>query len=765
MTTIHSLGFPRIGIHRENKWAVEKYWRNELTEEELEQQGSAIRRANWQLQMDAGLNMLPVGDFSWYDHILDMSVLLGVVPQRFGSIDKEVRLTTYFHMARGKTNTKEDVPACDMTKWFNTNYHYIVPEFSSDQKFQISCNKLFKEIKEAQALTADIKPVIIGPLTYLWLGKAHGDFDKLKLLPDLIMAYQQILREIQSLGVKWVQIDEPILVLDLPEAWQQCFSSTYQQLKTFDLNILLATYFGALEENYKIIPTLAIHGLHIDAISAPEQIQQAIDCLKPDQILSLGIIDGRNIWRADLTKVLEILNPIKQQLGLERLWLAPSCSLLHCPIDLENETLLDAELKSWLAFSKQKLEELKILAGALNHGAQKVMTELSASHAAHQARLQSSRCCNPKVVEKIKNISTSMIQRSNSYDKRKALQQDHLQLPLYPTTTIGSFPQTKEVRALRQQLKKEKINQTQYDLEISKLVENSIQKQLEWGLDVLVHGEFERNDMVEYFGELLSGFAFTENGWIQSYGSRCVKPPIIYGDVSRQDAMTVKWSTYAQSLTTKPVKGMLTGPVTIVCWSFVRDDIPRLTTAKQIALALRDEVLELEQAGIKVIQIDEPAFREGLPLRKRFWDDYLSNAINCFHLAANGVQDITQIHTHMCYSEFNDIIASIAQLDADVITIETSRSNMELLKAFEHFKYPNDIGPGVFDIHSPRIPTTNEMLALLKKATQFIPGNRLWINPDCGLKTRAWSEVAAALKNMVTVAQLLREETHGNCKK
>jgi 5-methyltetrahydropteroyltriglutamate--homocysteine methyltransferase len=758
MVIAHNLGFPRIGSNRELKLAVERYWKKEITQQELEAEGRKIRADNWQRQILAKQDFLSVGDFSWYDHVLDMSLLLGVVPERFGHQLDEINLDTYFRMARGRAPNGLDAPACEMTKWFDTNYHYIVPEFSENERFRIASNKLFAEIEEAKTFGKKIKPIILGPLSYLWLGKSKDtQMDKLTLLPKLLPVYKQILEKIRQQGVEWVQIDEPILVLDLPSSWLHAMEAAYQQLQQPSLNLLLSTYFGKLEENTALACTLPTAGLHIDMVRAPDQLQTVLNYLPKDKILSLGMVDGRNIWRHDLRASLKILQPIHKQLG-DRLWIGSACSLLHCPVDLINETKLDSEIKSWLAFATQKLAEISALSQALNKGIEAIGEELLASDAAVASRRQSSRIHDPVVKKRALAITKDMSQRKQPYTKRQSIQKA-LNLPLFPTTTIGSFPQTQDIRIARQQYKLGQLDQDTYTQSMREHIAYAIKKQEELDIDVLVHGEAERNDMVEYFGELLNGFAFTKNGWVQSYGSRCVKPPIIFGDVSRPHPMTIDWIAYAQSLTNRYVKGMLTGPITILCWSFVRDDQPRFETANQIALALRDEVDDLVKAGIQIIQIDEPAIREGLPLRQKDWQAYLDQAVRCFCLASSSVDDHIQIHTHMCYSEFNDIIQSIAELDADVITIETSRSDMELLQAFENFNYPNDIGPGVYDIHSPRIPSVDEMVDLMEKAAQFIPIERLWVNPDCGLKTRDWSETQTALQNMVKAASILREKS------
>jgi 5-methyltetrahydropteroyltriglutamate--homocysteine methyltransferase len=759
----HNLGFPRIGPKREMKKAVEAYWKGELDQQGLMQTGQRLRAQNWALQRDAGLDLIPVGDFSWYDHVLDITALLGCVPPRFGELqDGEVDIDTYFRMARGRAPHGADARACEMTKWFDTNYHYITPEVHENQAFHLASNKLFNEVAEAQQLGHKVKPVIVGPLTWLWLAKTKGgDFDKLTLLDALIPLYGQILSQLQRQGVEWVQIDEPLLVMDLPHAWRQAFESAYHRLPARGLKVLLTTYFGTLQDNIGLIAGLPLAGVHVDAVRAPRDVHILIDHLSNQKVISIGIIDGRNIWRSDLEACLNVLEEAQAYLG-KRLWVAPSCSLLHTPVDLEQERKLDPELKSWLAFARQKLKEVGILKRGLNDGRDAIADSLRMEREAIKARRQSDRIHKEAVAKRVAGITPEMVQRKRPYAERIKIQRERLGLPPFPTTTIGSFPQTAEIRAMRRDFKAGKLTPKAYEDKIKAEIVNVVRRQEDYGLDVLVHGEPERNDMVEYFGELLAGFAFTQNGWVQSYGSRCVKPPIIYGDVSRPEPMTVAWIRYAQSLTNRPLKAMLTGPVTILQWSFVRDDQPREQTCTQIALALRDEVADLERAGINIIQIDEPAFREGLPLRRQDWDAYLKWAVRCFRLASSGVADETQIHTHMCYAEFNDIIAAIAQLDADVITIETSRSDMELLDAFVDFEYPNEIGPGVYDIHSPNVPSTDEMIELMKKAAARVPPDRLWVNPDCGLKTRGWEEVDAALKNMVLAARRLRQSTVGH---
>ena len=761
MALSHSLGFPRIGRDRELKKALEAYWKGELDEAGLQAVGRQLRAAHWQLQKEAGIELLPVGDFAWYDQVLTHSLTFGVIPERFRPHSGQPTLDTLFGMARGVSQSSccGGGHAQEMTKWFDSNYHYLVPEFSAEQKFQLSWEQLFDEVAEAHSLGHKVKPVLIGPLTYLWLGKVKGEaFDKLELLERLLPVYGEILGRLAAQGVEWVQIDEPILVLDLPQDWKNAFERAYNLLQHAPLKKLLATYFGGLQDNLGLVVNLPVDGLHVDLVRAPEQLPLLLDRLPNYKVLSLGLVDGRNVWRADLAAALALAQDAHARFA-ERLWLAPSCSLLHSPVDLGREEQLDAELRSWLAFAVQKCAEVVVLTQAINQPeAAEVQAALAYSTNVQASRAQSPRIHKPAVQARVAAITAADSQRHSPFVQRIEQQRARLQLPALPTTTIGSFPQTAAIRLARQTFKAGKLSPADYTEAMHSEIRHAVQVQENLGLDVLVHGEAERNDMVEYFAEQLDGYAFTRFGWVQSYGSRCVKPAVIFGDLSRPKAMTVEWISYAQTLTKKVMKGMLTGPVTMLMWSFPRDDISREQQARQLALAIRDEVVDLEAAGIKVIQIDEAAFREGLPLRHAQWQDYLNWATEAFRLCASGVRDETQIHTHMCYSEFNDVIESIAAMDADVITIETSRSDMELLSAFEAFAYPNDIGPGVYDIHSPRVPDSREMVNLLRKAAQRIPVERLWVNPDCGLKTRAWPETEAALVNMVAAARQLRSE-------
>nr|WP_294839465.1 5-methyltetrahydropteroyltriglutamate--homocysteine S-methyltransferase [uncultured Methylotenera sp.] len=763
MVSTHNLGFPRIGTKRELKFALESYWKGQSAREELESLGKELRQLHWHQQ--SALDLVPVGDFSFYDQVLDMSFTLGNLPERVQGFHGE-QLDNYFRVARGRSAQSNDdhaqccggVAAGEMTKWFDTNYHYIVPEFAAATKFKLDATRLLEQLSEAKAQNVKAKPVIIGPVTYLAIGKSKDNSDKLALLPQLVKVYVELLETLAAQGVEWVQIDEPILVTELDEDWLHALNLAYHQLKSSRVKLLLATYFGQLGDNQYLAANLPVAGLHIDAINARHEVLPLIGMLPSHKVLSIGVINGRNIWKTDLTATLDWLEPLAARLG-DRLWIAPSCSLLHVPVDLDSEQKLDGEVKSWLAFAKQKLEELHILSVALNQGREAVKHQLASNRAAVEARRNSQRVHNPSVSAAIKKITPQLGQRQNTYAQRASKQAALLNLPKYPTTTIGSFPQTAEIRLARSQFKSKELNHAGYQAAMKAEIERSVREQEALGLDVLVHGEAERNDMVEYFGEQLNGYAFSQFGWVQSYGSRCVKPPILFGDISRPQAMTVDWIKYAQSLTSKPMKGMLTGPVTILNWSFVRDDQPRAVSCYQLALAIREEVLDLEKAGIHIIQIDEAALREGLPLRQSQWHEYLSWAVESFRITANGVQDETQIHTHMCYSEFNDIIAAIAEMDADVITIETSRSDMELLDAFDHFNYPNEIGPGVYDIHSPNIPTQAHIVQLMQKAAERVPAERLWVNPDCGLKTRQWAEVLPALSNMVAAAKTLRAAT------
>ncbi len=756
MARTHTLGFPRIGTNRELKFALEAYWRGSTEEAELKQTATALRLEH--LAFQNRLDWQTVGDFSLYDHVLDTSFLLGNLPPRFQQAAEISPLDNYFRVARGRSRL--DTPpesAGEMTKWFDTNYHYIVPEFHRDTHFSLNPDALLAQIEEAKQAGHNVKPVVLGPVTYLWLGKQKDDGHRLDLLDRLLPLYSELFTRLADAGCEWLQIDEPILVTELESDWQHALRKSYFHFQRNPLKLMLTTYFGELAENLQLACELPVAGIHIDTSGQREETSKLIDWLTVHKHLSLGIINGRNIWRSDLNDLLDWLEPIQQRLG-DRLWLAPSCSLLHLPVDLDAEVSLDPEIRSWLSFARQKLDELETIAKALTEGRESVADELAQNRKAVESKRHSTRVNKPEVQERLVQVTTSMGQRQSDFTRRHPLQQERLSLPDFPTTTIGSFPQTRLIRQTRKRYRTGDISSQEYQAAMRREIRHCIDQQGLIGLDVLVHGEPERNDMVEYFAEHLDGYLFTQFGWVQSYGSRCVKPPVIYGDITRPAAITLDWIGYAQSLTDKPVKGMLTGPVTMLNWSFVRDDQPESITCRQLALALRDEVLELEQAGTQVIQIDEAALREGLPLRRREWQNYLDWAVDAFRLMANGVQDRTQIHTHMCYSEFNDIIESIAAMDADVITIETSRSDMELLDVFDAFDYPNAIGPGVYDIHTPNIPETEEMVTLMRQAMKRIPSQRLWINPDCGLKTRQWEEVVPSLTRMVEASKILRAE-------
>ena len=758
---VSTLGTPRLGPYRELKFALESYWSGKSDEATLNEAAAGIRAANWARQHALGIVNIPSNDFSLYDHVLDTSVMVGAIPGIYGWTGGEVSLDTYFALARGSHGESfgRSVPALEMTKWFDTNYHYIVPEFAQGQRFVLTSTKPIDEYREAKALGYQTRPVLLGPVTYLKLGKSADPMnDPLALLSDLLPVYVDVLRQLVANGATWVQLDEPCLVLDLDDATRRALLEAYTAFGAAlpALKIMLTTYFGGLGENLGTALGLPVAGLHLDLVRAPKQLDAVVERAPSGLVLSLGVIDGRNVWRADLTAILDRLEPVVARLGSDRVEIAPSCPLLHVPIDLELETDLDPHVRNSLAFSIQKMGELTTLGKALLNGRKAASQAISDSAAAAEARRLSSKVHDPSVAARVAAVTAAMTRRASPFEARRKLQHRSLNLPSFPTTTIGSFPQTEAIRRARSAHAKKALGDTDYEAFLRQEIESAVRWQETVGIDVLVHGEFERNDMVQYFGEQLAGYAFTKHGWVQSYGSRYVRPPIIFGDVSRPHPMTVEWSSYAQSLTKHPMKGILTGPVTMLQWSFVRDDLPRDQVCRQIALALRDEVSDLEAAGIRVIQIDEPAIREGLPLRQSDWPVYLSWAVECFRLSSSGVKDETQIHTHMCYADFNDIIESIGAMDADVISIETSRSKMELLDAFGAYRYPNEIGPGVYDVHSPRVPTVNEMTELLVKATKSLAPDQIWVNPDCGLKTRQWDELRPALVNLVKAARAMR---------
>jgi 5-methyltetrahydropteroyltriglutamate--homocysteine methyltransferase len=769
MTIAANLGFPRIGPRRELKTALEAYWSGTLDEPGLLAATAALRAGARALQQGSGISHVPSGDFALYDHVLETACAFGLIPEGYGwNGDGPASLATLFALARGARGSEAEraagIPAkavaLEMTKWFDTNYHYLVPRLSAGMRPRLFDNRWARAFREGLEHGTRTRPVLLGPVSLLLLAKSEDGSRPLDLLPRLLPAYAEALRGLAEAGAAWVQLDEPMLVTDLPAGAEEAYRLACRTLAEAapGLNLLLATYFEGLRDNLALAASLPVAGLHIDLVRAPQQLDDVLSVLPRGRWLSLGLVDGRNVWRADLRAALARLRVAEAAGFGRRLMVAPSCSLLHVPHSLALEDALDPALRRRLAFAAEKLKEVATLARALDEGEQAVAAALAESDAAVAEARNDARLRDPRVAERLAAVTPEMERRSSPHAARAAVQAARLGLPKLPVTSIGSFPQTAEVRSLRTRLARGELDQAGYDAEIERLTAEAVRWQEEIGVDVPVHGEFERNDMVKYFAEQLSGFAFTKHGWVQSYGSRCVAPPIIWADVSRPAPMTVRWATFAQSLTRKPMKGMLTGPVTMLQWSFVRTDIPRETVCRQLALAIRDEVADLESAGIPIIQIDEPAFREGLPLRRADRADYLRWAVACFRLASSVVRDETQIHTHMCYSEFNDIIAEIAAMDADVISIETARSDMELLQAFLDFDYPNEIGPGVWDIHSPRVPSVEEMAGLLRRATNRIPPERLWVNPDCGLKTRGWAEVKPAMENLVRAARQLREQ-------
>ena len=750
----HILGFPRIGKHRELKKALEGYWSGRISESELCDTAARLKRQNWKIQHDSGLSCVTVGDFSLYDHILDMTMALGLIPRRFQDIP--IGLGQYFAMARG--DQKRNIPALEMTKWFNTNYHYLVPEIVPEQKLHPSLTTLLGDIGEVSSLGYIPKPVLTGPITYLALSKDGADTSRWTILPELTDAYISFLNELTEQGCRWIQLDEPILCTDMSEDLRAQFLSTYRRIRHGApcAHTLLTPYFGSLADNLDIALASECDGIHLDLCADPHQLSEVFPRLPAHMSLSLGIVNGRNIWKTSYAHTLPVLRTATSQIGRDRLLVGSSCSLLHVPVDLEQEKHLEPKIKSWMAFAVQKCAEIAMLGNTVDR--EWNTAALNENRLATESRFTDERIFNREVRERCRNVSPDMLKRSVPHARRAVLQQAVLDLPLFPTTTIGSYPQTPAIRAARQQYRNGLLPEEKYRGFLKDEIRRVIEQQEILGLDVLVHGEPERNDMVEYFGQQLDGFCFTESGWVQSYGSRCVKPPILYGDVIRRHPMTVSWLSYAQSLTRKPVKGMLTGPVTILCWSFVRDDLSREDVCRQLALALRDEVLDLEKAGLSILQIDEAAFREGMPLRKKEAEKYLQWAVDAFRLTVSGVRETTQVHTHMCYSEFNSILKWIAAMDADVISIEASRSDMDLLRAFVSFQYPGAVGPGVYDIHSPCVPGIGEILERLKQALRYIRPEKLWVNPDCGLKTRGWPETLLSLANMVQAARILREK-------
>lgn len=751
-----NLGFPRIGARRELKAALEKYWSHQISGVQLEAEAQRLRETHWRLQADAGIDQIPSNDFSLYDHVLDAAALIGAVPPRYDFQADEIDLNTYFAMARGS----DTAAAMEMTKWFDTNYHYLVPEMEPGSMFRVSSHKPVKEFREANALGIHTRPVLLGPVSFVLLSnRRHTASEATRLVESIVNVYAEVLKNLETEGAAWVQMDEPCLGLDLSVSDASLYQTTYDRLASAsDLKLLVTTYFSELGANLKLIQGLPVSGLHLDLVRGAGQLASALDNTPEGAVLSLGLIDGRNIWRADLDHALEIARHAVDRLGPERIQIAPSCSLLHVPVDLDEEQSLDTEVRSWMSFAKQKLAEVKLLARAIAEDSQEVRERLEENRRVLDSRRRSPRVYDDAVRARAGEITPALLERQADFRERRKAQAHVMPLPILPTTTIGSFPQTADVRRIRAEYRSHKISAPEYQDFLRAEVERAIRFQERAGLDVLVHGEFERNDMVEYFGEQLNGFVFTRNGWVQSYGSRCVKPPVLFGDVSRPRAITVDWARYAQSLSTRPVKAMLTGPVTILEWSFVRDDLSKAEVCFQIALALRDEIADLQAAGLRVIQVDEPALREGLPLRKAQQPDYLRWSVDAFRLATGIAANETQIHTHMCYADFGDIMWAIREMDADVISMEAARSQMELLEVFRANSYANDIGPGIYDIHSPRVPSEAEMESLLRRVLNVLRPEQVWVNPDCGLKTRKWDEVTPALANMVSAAQKLRLE-------
>jgi len=750
-----NLGFPRIGLHRELKFALERFWSGEWTAEQLEAAARQIRCSNWQMQAAAGIRYVPSNDFSLYDNVLDTAVMTGAIPARYRNHSDRAELATYFNMARGS----QAVPAMEMTKWFDTNYHYIVPEFEPGTEFRAAGRKPLGEFQEARALGVTTRPVLLGPFSFAHLGKMRGaGLSRAALTEALVEPYSQILGDLAAAGAAWVQIDEPCLALDLSPSGLHLFSGIYEKLaaSASSIKILLAPYYAGLGENLGAALRLPIAGLHLDLVRDSGQLSAVLAQVPAGLVLSLGVVDGRNVWRTDLDRALELIRRAVDRIGTERVQIAPSCPLLHVPVDLDEERGLDAEVRRWIAFARQKLQEVSLLAEAAVRDDAAIRESLAQNREVLQQRARSPRVVHQTVRKRVAAIVPEMLSRSSRFTARRRKQAAVTPLPPLPTTTIGSFPQTAEIRRARAARRSGKMDSAQYNTLLRAEIERAIRFQEEIGLDVLVHGEFERSDMVEYFAEQLNGYLFTGNGWVQSYGSRCVKPPVLFGDISRPKPMTAEWARYAQSLTKRPVKAMLTGPVTMAEWSFVRDDLPKSQVCFQLALAVRDEVADLEAAGVRVIQVDEPALREGLPLRHSQRGAYLGWAVDAFRLATGGARDETQIHTHMCYAEFGEILDSIVRMDADVISMEAARSRMELLDAFAGRDYPNDIGPGVYDIHSPRVPSAEEIKALIQKALAVFRPEQLWVNPDCGLKTRRREEARPALGNMVAAARRVR---------
>ncbi|EPQ29617.1 uncharacterized protein PFL1_02836 [Pseudozyma flocculosa PF-1] len=765
MATSAVLGYPRIGPQREVKKALEAYWGGKTSQEELLKVAKEQRLLTYKSIKEQGVDTVPTGTFSLYDHVLDASNTFNLIPAQYAQAGLDP-LDTYFAMARGHQKNGVDLPATEMQKWFDSNYHYLVPELSEKTEFKINNTKPVDDFVEAKEAGYNARPVLVGPVTLLALGKAGKDassdsFDPVSLLPKLAPVYGEMLAKLAAAGAEWVQIDEPVLVLDAAKKYASEFKAAYEAIAKAapQTKILLTTYFGKLEDNIEIVKTLPVAGLHIDLDRAPQQLDEVLSTFASSKlVISLGLVSGRNIWKTDLKAALATAQKAVQALGgdASRVQIASSSSLLHTPITVANEKKLKPEVLDWFSFANEKCGEVATLAAALRDPSS-AADRLAANEKSIKARRDFEKNSDPAVRERVANIKPQDLARQSPFEVRKEVQKKHLNLPIFPTTTIGSFPQTKEIRQYRARFNKGEISQADYEKFLEDEIKMVVEKQEALGLDVLVHGEPERNDMVQYFGELLDGFVFTQNAWVQSFGSRYVRPPIVVSDVSRPAPMTVRWSSYAQSLTKKAMKGMLTGPVTILNWSFPRADISKEVQSKQIALALRDEVIDLEKAGVRAVQVDEPAIREGLPLRQKDWDGYLRWAVDSFRLSTSGASDAMNIASHFCYSQFDQIMQSIIELDADMISIEHSKSGEHLLGSFKRVGYPSHIGPGVFDIHSPRVPNKDEMVERVKAMAAVLPKESIWVNPDCGLKTRTWDECTAQLQNMVAAAEECRK--------
>lgn len=760
------LGFPRMGRLRDLKKANEAYWGGKLSRDDLLAEGKRLRLEHWKIQKDAGVDIIPSNDFAYYDHVLDHIQMFNAIPERY-STHKLEPIDEYFAMGRGHQKDGVDVPSLEMVKWFDSNYHYVKPTLQDNQTFKLAQDpKPVREFLEAKEAGITTRPVLLGPVSFLALGKADRKqtVDPISLLDKLLPVYEELLQKLKQAGAETVQIDEPVLVFDLPSKIKNAFKPAYEKLAAAQSNgpqLVLATYFGDIVHNIDVLDNALqnVYGIHIDLVRNPEQLNKVIEHLGSKQILSAGVIDGRNIWKNNFKKSIEIVETAVQKLGKERVIVSTSSSLLHTPHTLASEKKLDEDVKDWFSFASEKVHEVAIVAKAATEGAAAVREQVEANAKSLQARAASKRTNNPEVKKRQESVTKQMHERQSVFKTRYEQQVQHLKLPIFPTTTIGSFPQTSDIRIQRNKFVKGEITPKEYEEFIEKEIRDVVAIQDELELDVYVHGEPERNDMVQYFGERLDGYVFTTHAWVQSYGSRCVRPPIIVGDVSRPEPMTVKESKYAASVSKKPMKGMLTGPITCLRWSFPRDDVHQSVQAQQLALALRDEVVDLEAAGIYVIQVDEPALREGLPLRAGSErEKYLSWAVDSFKLSTAGVKDSTQIHSHFCYSEFQDFFHAIAALDADVLSIENSKSDAKLLKVFIDEAYPRHIGPGVYDIHSPRVPSEQEIKDRLEEMLQYLKPEQLWVNPDCGLKTRQWKETKAALTNMVNAAKFFREK-------